>query len=124
MKQTEILQHSLNQMTNIFSSREFLTVFRKNGGDDKLIGRHSQIFLKSNCDPLHPDHKKPKTWIKKMQDNSQVELFNEDSEPIKSVISEPLVIQYLFDHANGEKICIEFLKIRGYKLFKAVEIEI
>ena len=124
MRQTEILEQSLNQMNGIFSSREFLNAFRQNGGDDKVIGYHSQSFLKSNCDPLNPKHKKCKTWVKKTQENKQVELFNEDPEIVQSVISEPLVIQYLFDHANGERICIEFLKTRGYKLFKAVEIEI
>ena len=116
MTQAQIMQQTFDQMENVFTSYEFKSTFMANGGHEKLTKHKTLQFCKRMAVQQDPDTKRCKTWIKKTA-----------TDVIKNVtheISERDVIAYLKDNDAAEDLCVRFLKHRGYRILKNVEVEL
>lgn len=112
MTQVEILAKTFNQMDNIFTSNEFINLFLQNGGDKKLTHGKVLKYIKSNATQEDPLAIRARTWIK-----------NNHVKPAQN-IAESDLIDYLRENKDAEQLCIRFLKHRGYRILKNMEVEL
>lgn len=97
------LKSALDKMPNEFTSREFSLEARKNGVSEKFI-RHGGIgeYLHRYC-----DHPSKFQWIKRTQNT------------LHNVKKQDRLSDGDYDF---EKECVEYLKEKGYKIFKLQEV--
>lgn len=113
MTQSEIMQKTFDQMDHVFTSNEFKVAYLENGGYEKLAKHKVLQFIKRLAVQQDPNGIRCRTWIKK-----------DSQSPALTTFTERDVIQYLKDNAGAEDLCVRFLKHRGYRVLKSVEVEL
>jgi hypothetical protein len=126
-KQKGLLTATLQAMEETFTSNQFSRAFISLGGDPRIVHKGRMLnFIRSVADPDNPGGVRNRTWHKKgtSMPSGILEIARDFQ------VQEP-GIQQTFDWPepgnlsridNPEEWAIQFLKDKGYRILKTVEI--
>lgn len=111
MNKVDLFKKVLEGMPKTFTSHDFYRECRISGiSESYLSSGAATVFLKRNC---KADHTFKKTYHKKVSDIINGSFSKTYDSPVQEMKKETMI---------SESSCIEFLKSKGYKIFKYSEV--